>query len=280
MKNFIWITIPLSAIIYFMSTSCVPTRKLKQAQIKIDTLKSDSSRTHTSLDACNTQVKNLMTDKRGLQNEKAGLIDDKTGLQNENLNIQNNLNNLSTTSNMTIADQAKRLKSLQDLIQAQRDALNKLKQTMTDALINFKADELSVTIKDGNVYVSMQEKLLFKSGSSEVDPKGKQALAKLAVVLNTTSKDINVMIEGHTDNVPMKTAKFEDNWALSSGRALSIVRILTKDYGVDAFRVVATGSGEYHPVKTNDTEAGKASNRRTEIILSPNLSELYKLINQ
>ncbi len=180
---------------------------------------------------------------------------------------------------MTIADQARRLKNLQDLIQSQRDVMNKLKASIATALINFKADELSVYIKDGNVYVSMEVKLLFKSGSAEVDPKGKQALAKVAEVLNSTP-DINVVIEGHTDNVPIKGGKFEDNWALSSGRATNIVRILTKDYGFDPHRITAAGKGEFHPVKTNETVDGKASNRRTEIILSPNLTELYKLIEQ
>jgi chemotaxis protein MotB len=180
---------------------------------------------------------------------------------------------------MTISDQAKRLKNLQDLIQSQKDVLNKLRQTIADALINFKADELSVNVKDGNVYVSLEEKLLFKSGSSDVDPKGKQALAKLATVLNNT-KDINVMIEGHTDNVPIKSTKFEDNWALSTTRALSIVRILTVENGFDSHRIIASGRGEFYPVKSNQTPEGRGSNRRTEIILSPNLSELFKLLNQ
>ena len=145
-------------------------------------------------------------------------------------------------------------------------------------LVNFKPDELTVSIKDGKIYVSLQEKLLFKSGSAVVDPKGKEALKSLATVLNGT-KDINVNIEGHTDNVPIK-GKFQDNWSLSTERATSIIRILTNEYNVDAKNIIATGRSEYYPVADNLTPEGKAKNRRTEIILSPNLAELFKLINQ
>ncbi len=127
-----------------------------------------------------------------------------------------------------------------------------------------------------NVYVSLQESLLFPSGSAAVNPKGKEALGTLAQVLNL-NPDINVSIEGHTDSIPMK-GKFEDNWALSVGRATSIVRILTDTYKVDPLRVVASGRSKYEPVDTNETPEGRARNRRTEIILSPKLDELMKLL--
>ena len=200
-------------------------------------------------------------------------------MQNENALVQKDLNALSSESKMTIADQAKRLKSLQDMIQTQKDVMSKLKNSIADALMNYKTDELSVYTKDGNVYVSLQEKLLFKSGSDVVDPKGKEALKTLAQVLNST-KDITVLIEGHTDNVPIKTKLFKDNWDLSTARATSIVRILTTDNGFDSNRITATGRSEFHPVKPNDTVEGRAANRRTEVILSPDLKELYKLLDQ
>jgi chemotaxis protein MotB len=156
--------------------------------------------------------------------------------------------------------------------------MDKLKNSMADALMKYKSDELTVHIKNGNVYVSLEEKLLFKSGSDVVDPKGKEALKTLAKVLNNT-KDISVNIEGHTDNVPIKTKVFKDNWDLSTLRATSIVRILT-DNGFDPKRITASGRGKFHPVKTNDTATGRAGNRRTEVILSPDLKELYKLLDQ
>ncbi len=255
----------LSLILSFGIISCGPSKKLLDSEAKVDKLQKDNAHSLGLLNDCNTQVKIL--------------TDDKTSLKNENALIQDNLKSLSTESKMTIADQAKRLKNFQNMIQAQKDVMNKLKSSIADALMNYKTDELSVYIKDGNVYVSLEEKLLFKSGSDVVDPKGKEALKTLANVLNST-KDVTVMIEGHTDNVPIKTKQFKDNWDLSTARATSILRILTTDYGFDSNRITASGRGQFHPVKTNETAEGRASNRRTEIILSPDLNELYKLLYQ
>ena len=265
----------LPLVLIFLFTSCVSSKKFNASQANVDKLQKESAsiqsklgETQRSLNDCNQKIKNLSATN--------------TSLQNENSLTQNDLNDLkalSEASKMTIADQTKRLKTLQDMIQGQKDIMNKLKNSIADALMNYKTDELSVYIKDGNVYVSLAEKLLFKSGSDVVDPKGKAALKSLAMVLNNTN-DITVMIEGHTDNVPIKTASFKDNWDLSTARATSILRLLTKDYGFDPIRITASGRGEFHPVKSNDTVEGKAANRRTEIILSPNLSEIYQLLYQ
>ena len=259
---------PLFLLLFVLSSlifvSCVSKKRYRAAQDEINKLQSDSLNCHNSLSECFVQVKKLEGDK--------------SALQDANTSVQNELMNVSSKSKLTIAEQAKRLKNLQDLIQAQRDVMLNLKKSIADALVSFKADELSVYIKDGNVYVSLEEKLLFKSGSAVVDPKGKEALKQLSQVLNNT-KDISVMIEGHTDNVPIKTAKFEDNWSLSAARALSIIRILTKENGFDPTRITAAGKGEFHPVASNSTVESRASNRRTEIILSPNLAELYKLLD-
>jgi len=255
----------LSLILSVIFTSCGPSKKLMDSEAKVDKLQKDNAHTLILLNECNTQVKKLN--------------DEKGSLQNENALVQSDLKALSTESKMTIAEQAKRLKNFQNMIQAQKDVMNKLKNSIADALMNYKTDELSVYIKDGNVYVSLEEKLLFKSGSDVVDPKGKEALKTLAKVLNST-KDVTVMIEGHTDNVPIKTKLFKDNWDLSTARATSILRILTTDYGFDSNRITASGRGQFHPLKTNETAEGRASNRRTEIILSPDLNELYKLLYQ
>jgi len=255
----------LSLILSVIFTSCGPSKKLMDSEAKVDKLQKDNAHTLVLLNECNTQVKKLN--------------DEKASLQNENTLVQSDLKALSTESKMTIADQAKRLKNFQNMIQAQKDVMNKLKNSIADALMNYKTDELSVYIKDGNVYVSLEEKLLFKSGSDVVDPKGKEALKTLAKVLNSTT-NVTVMIEGHTDNVPIKTKLFKDNWDLSTARATSILRILTTEYGFDSNRITASGRGQFHPVKTNETAEGRASNRRTEIILSPDLNELYKLLYQ
>ncbi len=245
-------------------SACVSKKKYHNEQAKVNHLRTDSLGTHAGLKDCNTKVAELEKGKAEVQKS----------LQDLSATAQNSME----ISKMTIADQAKRLKDLQTLIQSQKDILNKLKKTVADALINFKPDELSVQLKDGRLYVSLQEKLLFKSGSAVVDPKGKEALLTLAGVLFTT-QDIGIMIEGHTDNVPV-SGKYEDNWALSTARSTAIVRILTKDYKVDPKLITAGGRAEFYPIEDNGTVEGKARNRRTEIILSPNLKELFKLLNQ
>ncbi len=265
MKNKFHLVAFLSLIISMSFTSCGPGKKLMVSRAKVENLQKDSTNTHSQLNDCNAQVKNL--------NEE------KAALQKENASVQNDLKALSTESKMTIADQAKRLKDLQNMIQSQKDVMTRLKNSISDALMNYKTDELAVYTKDGNVYVSLAEKLLFKSGSDVVNPKGKEALKSLAKVLNST-KDFTVMIEGHTDNVPIKTTLFEDNWDLSTARATSIVRILTKDNGFDPNRITASGRSQFHPVNPNETAEGRAGNRRTEVILSPDLRELYKLLEQ
>ena len=265
MKHIFHLSIITAVVCTLTLSSCVTKGKFLASENRVHKLQGDSTSTHHTLNECNAIVKELEGQR--------------DALQNANATSQNDLKDLSSKSKMTIADQARRLKNLQDLIQSQKDVMNKLKKDIGDALINFKADELTVYIKDGKVYVSLQEKLLFKSGSAVVDPKGKEALGTLAKVLNSTP-NISVMIEGHTDTVPIKKEKFEDNWSLSTGRATSIVRILTKEYMVDAHSIVASGRGEFYPIRTNDTDAGRAANRRTEIIISPNLTELFKLLDQ
>jgi chemotaxis protein MotB len=175
-----------------------------------------------------------------------------------------------------------REKALEDmrLIIARQDSVTKrLNSILRNALLGFNSDELSVEIKNGKVYVSMSDKLLFKSGSSGVEEKGKEALKLLADVLNKNT-DIDILVEGHTDNVPIKTSVYKDNWDLSVARATSIVRILSVDYKITPTRMTASGKGEYFPKSDNETTEGRARNRRTEIILSPKLDEIMQLLKE
>jgi chemotaxis protein MotB len=180
--------------------------------------------------------------------------------------------------NAKLAEREKRVNELEDLLSKKDQALKGLKDRIEKALLGFNKDELSVEVKDGKIYVSLAEQLLFKSGSTAVDAKGRDALNKLASVLEKQT-DFDILIEGHTDNVPIKTAAIKDNWDLSVLRATSIVRILTEDNHVDPKRVVPSGRGDNVPKATNDTKEGRALNRRTEIILSPNLDAIYKIFN-
>ncbi len=166
---------------------------------------------------------------------------------------------------------------MQALIEQQRKNREELRKKISDALINFNSNELTVSVKNGKVYVSLQESLLFASGSAVVNPKGREALGTLAQVLNV-NPDINVLIEGHTDSIPMRGKTFADNWDLSVGRSTAIVKILTETYKVDPVRVTASGRSKFEPIDTNSTAEGRARNRRTEIILEPKLNDLMRLI--
>jgi chemotaxis protein MotB len=144
--------------------------------------------------------------------------------------------------------------------------------------LGFKENDLTVHIKNGKVYVSLAEQLLFASGSTEVDPKGVNALQQLAKAIKD-QHDINILIEGHTDNVPIsrKSQYMQDNWDLSVMRATAITRILVRA-GVSPRQITASGRGEYAPLAPNDTPANRQKNRRTEIIITPNLNELFKIL--
>jgi len=279
MKKTMHYLVFLSLILSLLFTSCVSNKKFAASEAQVYELQRDSINTHSQLADCNEQVTHLNGEKDLLQNEKTSLQDDKVLLQTKNAEGQDNMKALSDESKLTIEAQAKQLRDFRDIIQTQSDIMNNLKNSISKALINYEADELSIYLKDGNVYVSLQDKLLFKSGSDLVDPKGIDALKTLTKILIST-EDIHVIIEGHTDNVPIKTAQYKDNWELSTARATTIVRLLTENNGFDSNRITASGRGQFHPVQTNETEEGRAANRRTEVILSPDLKELYTLLNK
>jgi len=209
------------------------------------------------------------------------LVSDNKNLQMK-LSGQENINESQSAQlsqkDKDLQNKERMLREMQAIIARQDEMTRKLNQTLRDALVGFNSDELTMEIRDGKVYVSMSDKLLFKSGSTAVEPKGVEALKVLADVLNK-NPDIQILVEGHTDNVPIKTAVFKDNWDLSVGRATVITRMLNEKYGVAATRMTASGRGEYYPKASNDTPEGKAKNRRTEIILSPKLDEIMNLLN-
>lgn len=272
MRNRIFTTacVALTATAFF--TSCVPKRKLVDSEIAVRLLKSDSA-----LKA--NQINQLQGDLDALRGTNSSLNNQNSSLQNKlsaaNSDAAQKQNQLQL-SKQQIEEQQRKLAQLQALIDQQKEASAALRKKMADALVGFNSNELTISTKNGKVYVSLQENLLFPSGSAKVNDKGKTALAKLAEVLNV-NPDIAVNIEGHTDSIPIK-GRFEDNWALSVARATSIVRILVNDYKVDATRVIASGHSQYDPVQPNETPDGRAKNRRTEIILTPKLNELYRLL--
>ena len=178
-----------------------------------------------------------------------------------------------------LQDREKTIAELQKMIDQQKKKVKDLLNSVKDALLGFSSDELTVREEDGKVYVAMSDKLLFESGKAIVNQQGREALGKLAQVLNKQT-DIDVYIEGHTDNVPIKTAVFQDNWDLSVIRATSVVRILTETYNVNPLQIQPCGRGEFKPVDVNTTSEGRARNRRTEIIMAPRLDKLFKMLEE
>jgi chemotaxis protein MotB len=256
-------TIALAAII--MLAGCVSRKKLDQAQADAAALRTDSAQLADKI----AQLQKNVSDLTGQVNN---LNSQNNQLGQQTADQQNQL----SQSQQTLQAQQRKLQQLQALLDAQKAKEQDLKNKMTEALSGFSSTELTVTQKNGKVYVSLSEHLLFPSGSAVVNPKGIDALSKLAAVLNLNA-DVAVNIEGHTDSVPIR-GKYQDNWDLSTARANSIVRILVNNYKVDPTRVEASGHSMYDPVDTNSTADGRAKNRRTEIILSPKLDEMYKLL--
>ncbi|MDZ4668175.1 MAG: OmpA family protein [bacterium] len=225
------------------------------------------------------QHTDLKEKHRILQDDYNEMNDKYTALIRSSLNKTEQLNLALKEKGEQLLAREKKLAELEDLIRKQDSVTNALNNVIKNALLSFKSDEISVEMKNGKVYVSMTDKLLFRSGSADVEDKGKDAIKTVADILNK-NKDVSIMIEGHTDNVPIKTAQFKDNWDLSVARATNIVRLLDETYKVDAKMLTAAGRGEYVPKASNETTEGRAKNRRTEIILTPKLDELYKLINK
>ena len=262
-------------------TGCVPKRDLLASQLYVRQLQNDSAAMTNQISDLRNQISNQQNKIAGLQNDIDNLNGQVAGLSRANGDKQNQLEDSKQTlaaQQERLRQQQARLQQLQSLLDAQKQKSEEIRQKMSDALSGFNASELTVTQKDGKVYVSMQESLLFPSGSAVVNQKGTDALAKLASVLNL-NPDIQIQVEGHTDSVPIRS-KFQDNWELSTARANSIVRILVNQYRVNPQSVIASGHSQYDPVATNSTPEGRAQNRRTDIILSPKLDELYKLISQ
>lgn len=179
-----------------------------------------------------------------------------------------------------LENRSKRVAELENVIATKDAAMTKLKDAISKALTNFEGKGLTVEQRDGKVYISMENKLLFNSGSWSVGSEGRKAVQQLGSVL-AENPDIAILIEGHTDNVPYKgNAQLSGNWDLSTKRATAIVNILRENASINPENLTAAGRGEYAPIASNDTAEGKAKNRRIEVILTPKLDEISKLLNE
>lgn len=260
------------------------TERMVHSGHVVERMRSDTAELGRKLRALSRQLEelNLLYEQQVQQNrmltsrstsERRSLLDSLARQQAELFEQKKSLQALQSE----LVSKQQRMEELNRLLQ-QKDSISQaLIGTITRALHGFEKSDLTVQMRDGKVYVSLSEKLLFQSGRTDVDAKGRAALLQLAEVLQK-NPDISIMVEGHTDNVPLAGTGFmKDNWDLSVLRATSIIRILT-EAGVDARRITASGRSEYFPVAPNSTAEGRARNRRTEIVLTPRLEELTRLI--
>ena len=236
----------LAALVFPLAISCVSKRNYEELQADYSELQQELMQTSSSL-------------------EQARNAKEESKLQ---------ANAMLTAKESELRDREAKLAELEALVNEQKMAVQALHQEVCSALKCFTPDELKIDVRNGKLYVSLSEQLLFPSGKATVNKRGAEAVDMLATVLKNS--DLEIMVEGHTDDIPISTSKFEDNWALSVARANAITRKFV-DQGVDPQRVISCGRGEYMPVASNETEEGRQANRRTEIVLEHRLDRLWKL---
>lgn len=275
--------------------SCVSSKKFKAAQAEYDQLQTRYVQVQSEIDNCKTAKAELERQKSSLEGDNAGLnkrIADLNKqidfLKENNTTVLNQLQSLSVVSSTQAESIRKSLENIgskDDYIQtlqssiARKDSLNMaLVMNLKGAIGNMNDEDINIKVDKGVVYIDISDKLLFKSGKYEINAQAKTVLGKVALVLKN-QPDIEFMVEGHTDNVPViANAVIEDNWDLSVKRATEVVRILQKQYGLDPAKMVAAGRGEYNPLMDNSTAQNRAANRRTRIVILPQLDQFFKLL--
>ena len=238
---------------------------------KIAELEKENTDLKVQLDSANKKISEVIADKSEHLSELSDVLYKREEELNSKAAVLDSLEN-------EFANSRRQMKMLKEQLEGKQAQLDKIQKTLKDALWGFSDKGLTVETNKGKVYVKMEEKLLFSSGSWEVNPQGVKALQEIAAVL-ANNKDLDVLVEGHTDNVPLAGKnQIKDNWDLSVMRATAITKILLDKTGISPDRIVPCGRGEYMPVTDNKTAEGRAKNRRTEIILSPKVNELMDII--
>ncbi|WP_238354530.1 OmpA family protein [Fulvivirga marina] len=261
---------------------------LKRLDKSVNKLRTDTTvlgqkirQTESVLSGLNREHDQLETYYNNLLNNSGKLTRDLAQQQERLLALKENLEQtkrVNESLSTDLSERERKVKELESILKNKDKAVQELKKKITSALLSFKENDLTVEVKNGKVYVSLAEQLLFQSGSTVIDKKGVMALQQLAKALKDQN-DIHIMVEGHTDDVPIsRTSQYmKDNWDLSVLRATSIIRILT-EAGVASNQVTAAGRGEFSPVGINDDAQGRQKNRRTEIIITPDLDELFRIL--
>jgi chemotaxis protein MotB len=287
-------------LIAFSVISCVSNRVFNDLESRYAQLKDNYNRQTKNIESLNAEIKDL-TEKFVTLEATLEETEDSLNEKQQNLEkLESSLDLLKQNSETALkeriaenevllekiaekknelAERMARVEELEGLIARQQQAMRNLKEKLSDALLNFEDKGLTVEARDGKVYVSMENKLLFRSGSWKVESEGKKAIESLGSVL-ADNPDIAVLIEGHTDNIPYSgKGQLKGNWDLSTKRATSIVNLLLENSYILPQNLTAAGRGEYLPIAPNSTREGRAANRRIEVVLSPQLDEITQIIN-
>lgn len=271
--------IALAAILLLMA-SCVSTKKYKKQVAKYDVLKADFDKAELELNLCRDERKQKAEKINSLETELAYVKSVSTTL----LKQLNDLSILTNTQSESIKKSLENINSKESYIRnlqsemARKDSLNlALVLSLKGALKDVNDEDIQIKVEGSAVMISISDKMLFRSGSYDLTPEARTVLGKVAAVIQS-KPDIQFMVEGHTDNRPIRKGQIRDNWDLSVLRATSVVRSLQKDHGVAPERMIAAGRSEYIALTSNDTEDGKSLNRRTRIVILPQLDQFFKLI--
>ena len=287
-------------LIAFTLNACVSNRVFNDLESRYAELKDNYNRQNKTIENLNVKLKDVTEKLVGLETTLEETEDSLNQKQQNLERLESSLDLLKRNSESALkeriaenealmekiadrenelADRMARVDELEGLIARQKEAMRSLKEKLSDALLNFEDKGLTVEARDGKVYVSMENKLLFRSGSWTVEAEGQSAIAGLGSVL-ADNPDIAVLIEGHTDNVPYSgKGPLKGNWDLSTKRATAIVNQLLENPDILPQNLTAAGRGEYLPIAPNSTKAGRAANRRIEVVLSPQLDEITQIIN-
>lgn len=279
MNRKLFIALALTGI---LSASCVSKKRYAELEEKYKQKEELLNTTSVKLGACENDVEKLKFQVSSLKNN----VD---LLKENNQQLISNIGNLTTLTKKGAENLEKSLESLREkdlTIKNLRDAVTRrdsvnlaLVQSLKGVLGNLDDQDIDVKVDKGVVFINISDKLLFKSGSYTISGDAKQVLGKVAAVVKN-KPDFEFMVEGHTDNVPIKSNVIRDNWDLSVMRATEIVRVLQKDFNIAPERMTAAGRSYYVPIASNDTNEGKAQNRRTRIVVLPKLDQFYTMIEE
>ncbi|MBV6404244.1 MAG: OmpA family protein [Flavobacteriales bacterium] len=269
------------------SAGCVSKKKYTALTLSNETLKNKLDECNRGLDGCRSEKAVLEARVAELQNKNEHLKDQVAQLNSTNAALLNNVDQMATLTKQEAANLERSLEQIreQDLrIRTLQDALTK-KDSVTLALVvslksslgNLNDTDVTVNVEKSVVFIELSDKMLFKSGSAELSARAREVLGKVATVLND-KPDQEVLVEGHTDNVPISRDCMKDNWDLSASRAITITRVLQNDYKVNPARITAAGRSEYVPKVGNDTAEGRSTNRRIRIVILPRMDQFFGMI--